>query len=368
MLLNNTPVRTCRKFNINNIEFKGKIPSGIQKFENLKIFKETGKDEIVTDFPFEDFNIKYGTGLVDQIKEQANQKIRINVNSRTDKEIRIEYGFDESNLKLVDYIEINGEENTTSNIYIVYRNRLCKDNCDDISKRCSGVNCAPYKAFHNGLIKINTKPNSKMIVNIINLMSKESTNILSIDNRIEESSKLKINIVDFGAKTSITNLYSNLAGREANNLINSIYLGIDKETIDMNYIAECFGEKSNINIDVQGALKGEAIKHFKGTIDFKKGCKKSAGNEAENCMLLSDKAKSLTLPMLLCSEEDVEGNHSSSSGKADNKELFYIMSRGFDKKSAEKLLVRAKFNSLLADISNSEIKQEISYEMDQKLD
>ena len=191
MLLNNTPVRTCRKFNINNIEFKGKIPSGIQKFENTKIFKETEKDEIVTDFPFEDFNIKYGTGLVDQIKEQANQKIRINVNSRTDKEIRIEYGFDESNLKLVDYIEINGEENTTSNIYIVYRNRLCKDNCDDISKRCSGVNCAPYKAFHNGLIKINTKPNSKMIVNIINLMSKESTNILSIDNRIEESSKSK---------------------------------------------------------------------------------------------------------------------------------------------------------------------------------
>ena len=53
-------------------------------------------------------------------------------------------------------------------------------------------------------------------------------------------------------------------------------------------------------------------------------------------MHLSDKAKSLALPMLLCSEEDVEGNHSASSGKADNKEIFYIMSRGFDKKSAEK--------------------------------
>ena len=44
------------------------------------------------------------------------------------------------------------------------------------------------------------------------------------------------------------------------------------------------------------------------------------------------------------------------------------MTRGFDKKSAEKLLVRAKFNSILNGISNAEIKQEISYEMDRKLD
>ena len=41
-------------------------------------------------------------------------------------------------------------------------------------------------------------------------------------------------------------------------------------------------------------------------------------------MLLSDKAKSKALPMLLCTEEDVEGNHSTATGKLDEKELFYI--------------------------------------------
>ena len=63
-------------------------------------------------------------------------------------------------------------------------------------------------------------------------------------------------------------------------------------------------------------------------------------------MLLSDKAKSIALPMLLCSEEEVEGNHSSSAGKIGEKELFYIMSRGFELKEAMKLLVRAKFNKI----------------------
>lgn len=347
MKLNETPVRTCRNYNINNIDFDEKLISKASKFNNLKILKETEKDEVITDFDFEDFDIKYGTGLT---CKNSNQNIRININSKTDKEIKLEFDFDEKNLNLIDNIEIVAKENTVSNIYIVYRQRNSS------------------KAFHNGLIRVFLNESSKATVTIINLLSSESSNILAIDGKLENNSKLKYNIIDFGGKTSITNLYSNLKGKESENLVNSIYLGSNDEKIDINYIAECYGEKSKINIDVQGVLKDEAKKSFKGTIDFKKGCKKASGNESENCMLLSDRAKSIALPMLLCSEEEVEGNHSSSSGKASEKEVFYIMTRGFDKKSAEKLLVRAKFNNILDGISDKEIKGEILYEIDKKLD
>ena len=115
-------------------------------------------------------------------------------------------------------------------------------------------------------------------------------------------------------------------------------------------------------------MKDVSKKHFKGTIDFKKGCKKAKGNENEACMLLSDTARSLALPMLLCSEEDVEGNHSSSAGKIGEKELFYIMSRGFELKEAMKLMVRAKFNKILTNVKNENLKNEILEEIDCRLD
>ena len=255
--LNHTPVRTSRNFKINSIEFDEKIPSKINKFQNLKVSQETGKDEIILDADFSEFEIKYGSGLLHQIREEANQKIKIHVKSIMNKEIKIEFRFDEKNLNLVDHIEIIAEENTSSNIYIIYRKEEFE------------------KAYHNGLIRILAKKNSKVIVNILNLMNEKSSNILSIDGKIENNANLKFNLIDFGGKNSITNLYSNLYGEKANNSINSIYLGTNQEKIDMNYIAELYGEKSNINMDVQGALKDEAIKHFKGTIDFKKGCKKS---------------------------------------------------------------------------------------------
>ena len=130
----------------------------------------------------------------------------------------------------------------------------------------------------------------------------------------------------------------------------------------MNYIGELRGEKSEIEIEVQGALKDKAKKHFKGTIDFKKGSKKAKGNENEFCMLLSDTARAISLPMLLCKEEDVEGNHSSAAGKIGN-----IMSRGFDKKEAMKLMVRARFNAIIQRIENKDLKSEILNEIDARL-
>ena len=85
-------------------------------------------------------------------------------------------------------------------------------------------------------------------------------------------------------------------------------------------------------------------------------------------MLLSDTAKSIALPMLLCSEEEVEGNHATSAGRVGEKELFYIMSRGFNKKESMKLMVKAKFNKILENIENQQLKNEIEQEIDKRLD
>ena len=44
------------------------------------------------------------------------------------------------------------------------------------------------------------------------------------------------------------------------------------------------------------------------------------------------------------------------------------MSRGFDEKSAMKLIVRAKFNKILETIKLQELKNEILYDIDKRLD
>lgn len=345
--LNETPIRTSRNFNINNMKLENiKIPDTINKFNNIAI---TGNSSLISN---NTSNIKLTYGieeeLINQIKEHSNIELKINCFEH--EQMQVDFNFDENNPTLLENIEIIANESSKSTIILKYKSQ------DDL------------EYWHNGLIRVNAKKNSEINIILVNLLNMKSNNFMSIENNIEENAKIKYTIIDFGGKNSITNYYSNIIGEDSDNTINTIYLGKENQLFDLNYIGELRGKKSNIDIEVQGALTDKAKKHFKGTIDFKKGCKKATGNENEACMLLSDTAKSLALPMLLCSEEDVEGNHSSSAGKIGEKELFYIMSRGFKLKEAMKLMVRAKFNKILENIDNEELKEEIIYEIDKRLD
>ncbi len=361
--LNETPVRTAKNFRINNIKLENiEIPEVIPEFENVTITGDTSKIDIEQNADNIDINLAYGLSeeLAVQVKAQANQKIKLNIKgtqnekSKTENlekaEAEIDFKFDDENSVLVDDIEITATENTKSTVVIKYTSNQESEN------------------YHNGIIKAKAEKDSELNIVLINLMNTKSNNFLAIENDFEENAKINYTIIDFGGKNSITNYYSNLLGDSCDNQLNTIYLGKENQLFDLNYIGELRGKKSNIDIEVQGALKDVAKKHFKGTIDFKKGCKKATGNENEACMLLSDTAKSIALPMLLCSEEEVEGNHSSSAGKIGEKELFYIMSRGFELKEAMKLMVRARFNKILENIKNEELKDEILKEIDMRLD
>ena len=350
--INETPVRTSRNFGINNIELDNiNMPNNFGYFSNVDINIESAKDKVSFDNS-EYKKLTYGLGeeLENQIKEKCNCPLKIDVSSILNKEINIDFDFNQSNRNLAENIQITATEKTKSTVILAYRSD------DDASY------------YHNGITRVLANKNTEVNVVIVNFLGSRATNFLSIENELKDNSKVTYTIIDFGGKVSITNYFSNILGKEAESNLNTIYLGKDKQIFDLNYIAEIRGEKAKANIEVQGALNDNSKKNFKGTIDFKKGCKKASGSENENCMLLSDKAKSIALPMLLCSEEDVEGEHSTSSGKIGDKELFYIMSRGFELKEARKLLVRAKFNSIIEKIKKTELKEEIVNEIDKRLD
>lgn len=348
MKINETPVRTARNFNINNIKVEDiHVPEELKSFETASVFAESNKD--VVEFKEKDISLKYGIGDIFE-SQNSNYNAVVTINSKMKNTVMIDFKFDRENTNLVERIFVDSKPETKSNIIIKYTSK------------------EELEYFHNGIIKVKANKNSEVNIIFVNLLNTKSNNFISIENEVLDGAKLNSYIIDFGGKYSISNYYSNIIGKNADNNLSTIYLGKENQVFDLNYIGELFGEKSKVNFEVQGALKDSSKKHFKGTIDFKRGAKKAKGNENEACMLLSSNARSIALPMLLCSEEDVEGNHSTSSGKIGDKELFYIMSRGFDEKSAMKLMVRAKFNKILESIKNDELKNEIIYEIDKRLD
>ena len=349
--LNETPVRTSKNFNINNIKVDDlEFPEGLDKFKNVFFSSANGTQLLEHNGKLLENDVKlvYGIGKIAENNVLCEHNSVLKLNIKNDDNVHLNFKFDEDNLDLVNFIEINAEDNC--NIVIEYNSNTNK------------------KCFHNGILKLDARNKSNVNITIVNFLNDESINLEAIENNIEQDCNVHYTIIDIGAKTSISNYYSNMIGSNGKNELKTVYLGTNNQIKDINYIAELFGEKTDINIDVQGALRNNSKKNFKGTIDFKRGCKKAVGNENEYCMLLSDDSKSIALPMLLCSEEDVEGNHSTASGKVDQAELFYIMTRGIPYTDAVKLIVKAKFNEIINRISDDELRNRVLEEIDRRLD
>ena len=160
------------------------------------------------------------------------------------------------------------------------------------------------------------------------------------------------------------NLKSNLIGNNSKFYFDAIYFGKNKDKLNLNYHIEISGKECDAKMNVLGVLDNYSQKNFVGTIDFLKGSQKSVGEENEYAILLSDKAKSKSTPILLCTEKDVDGKHGSACGKFDEDLLYYIKSRGISETDAKKILVKAKLNKLTSSIESDKIKDEIFKQID----
>ena len=340
MKINVSPILTTQNYNINYLEieelnkFDRYIKLDAIRFENIK-----QTEYQVIEHP--EIALKYGVSH--ELRDKIQYEIKLNINSKVFNKKYIV--IDNDKLSNASSIDINVEQDSKACIYIVYK----------------GLK------YNNAIIKSSIAENAQAKIYVINLVNEKADNYLSIENTLADNSNLDYTIIDIGGNNSVTNYCSILQGDNSNNRLDAIYLGKDKQVKDLNYIGELYGTNSNMNIYVEGALKDTAKKHFKGTIDFKRGSKKAVGNEEEYCTLLSDKAKSISLPMLLCEEEDVVGNHATAAGKIDKKQLFYLLSRGFTPKQAEKLLVRARFNTVLTKMSDCTFYDEINDLIDEIL-
>ena len=145
------------------------------------------------------------------------------------------------------------------------------------------------------------------------------------------------------------------------------YLGRNTQTLDMNVAVDHFGKNTESRIDTSGALMDGAKKIFRGTIDFKTGSAGSVGNEKETVLLLGDDVVNKTVPLILCAEENVVGNHGATIGQLDDATVFYFESRGIEKALAEHILARAAIEALARSIENAEMSQEILTNLGEEL-
>ncbi len=173
--------------------------------------------------------------------------------------------------------------------------------------------------------------------------------------------------IEVGGQNNWTGAFVELVGDEAVFDNNMGYYMQDKQKLDMNYVVSHRGKKTDSKMIFKGALKDEAQKVWRGTIDFHKGSSGSTGDEQEDVLLVSPDIVNKSIPIILCHEEDVDGRHGTSIGQLEEEELFYFQSRGISREEAQKIMIKAQLNSIAELIPVEDEKGRIENFIDKRI-
>lgn len=184
---------------------------------------------------------------------------------------------------------------------------------------------------------------------------------------LAKGAKADFSAAELGGENIYVHSYGLLAGDHSAMTEKAVYAGTKKQHLDFFYHIDHVGKKTHAEIDVKGALDDDSKKIFRGTLNFKKGCSGSAGDEGDYAIQLSPKTKNISLPLLLCTEDDVQGNHASSAGQLDANTIYFLMSRGFSLEEARRIVIEALIRPII-DGMDASVRDEIITELRQKLD
>ena len=169
----------------------------------------------------------------------------------------------------------------------------------------------------------------------------------SVGLEIHQDAVVDVKQYALGGSTIGLGLTANLVGAQARLDLNNRYHATHEETLDINHLVRMRGTSTRALLTESGVLNEAAKKTLRATIDLVRGAKDAQGNEIETVMILGDDVVNKTMPVILCDEDDVAGNHGATIGSVSPEQLDYLAARGLSRQAAEQLFIRALFEDAI---------------------
>jgi len=203
------------------------------------------------------------------------------------------------------------------------------------------------EVFNSHIVEIYIKDNSKVNYVEVQGLDEESYNFTYKIANLAKDSKMNWFELCLGSKFTRTETTTILNGEGAEVKTYGVFFGSGEQQFDM--VSKTIHNNRNTISDMftKGVLNDKAKGVYRGSIRIEKNAFNSNGYQKEDTLLLSDEAEADSIPSLEIENHDVKCSHGSTIGQIDKEQLFYLMSRGLNKKEANKMIVNGFFQPLI---------------------
>ena len=118
----------------------------------------------------------------------------------------------------------------------------------------------------------------------------------------------------------------------------------------------------------KGALKEKSRSEYSGLIKVERGAQGTDAYQANRNLVLSEEAIARSIPQLEIEANEVRCTHGATVSPVEEEHLFYLMSRGIDRVTAQKLIVFGFFTDVLDRIRVPKVRDELSDAISKKVE
>jgi Fe-S cluster assembly protein SufD len=174
----------------------------------------------------------------------------------------------------------------------------------------------------------------------------------------------------FGAVGSqLTKTFSDvdLTGQGAEGRISGFYFASEQQHFDHDTQQNHLAQNTTSDLLYKGALVDQSRSVWQGMIKVAPEAQKTDGFQANRNLILSKKARADSIPGLEIMADDVRCTHGATVGQLEDLPIYYLMTRGFPREEAERIMIDGFFAPIMERIPFDGVRERFRGMIEAKL-
>ena len=177
---------------------------------------------------------------------------------------------------------------------------------------------------------------------------------------IHENAKLQWTLAALGSRLSQVAQDVALVGKNADAQVNGVMFTEGKQQLVYNTLQHHEAPSCRSDLLYKGALQDRSRLVWRGMIKVDKAAQKTDGYQRNDNLMLSEAARSDSIPGLEIEADDVRCTHGATSGRVDEEQIFYAQARGLSADEAARLVVAGFFQQVFDRITIASVREALA--------
>ncbi|MFW5657685.1 MAG: Fe-S cluster assembly protein SufD [Bacteroidota bacterium] len=226
---------------------------------------------------------------------------------------------------------------------------------------------SPHKYMTNSVSEVYVDENAHLDITRVQNEHNGAVQLSNLFIKQEAGSNVKTQTFTLHGGVVRNNAYVQLNGEGAHNDTNGFFITDQRQHVDSFTLVEHNVPNCTSNQLFKGVLDDMSTGAFNGKIYVAQDAQKTSAFQRNNNILLTDTAKMHSKPQLEIYADDVKCSHGATMGQLDEQAMFYLQSRGINKKESRLLLMFAFAHEIIKEIKSEPLRRRIDELIDKRL-